>query len=215
MIPAGNQIDDLVVRYFVDADFDVEALTRLRLFFIAQLDDYLRALKCTRMAEALMDFPVEIRGNNWGHLNLIGQKATYINECDFAKSTQLIRESLGVIDMSPNTVSRPHDRVMRAYGAYTACLTNQQAFLNELPHQQQLGFKFEKDDLQEKVAYLLGHPSEVVECGIAVSDAYRQHHPEEETIHKLLDCAAMARFNGLRQRPSGAQDYFVWSQRLS
>ncbi len=81
--PANNQIDDLVTRYFNNHGFDTEHLLKLRLLFIAQLDDYLRAVKCTRMAEALMDFPVEIRGNNWGHLDFSGKKAQYIDDCDY------------------------------------------------------------------------------------------------------------------------------------
>jgi hypothetical protein len=212
--PAGNHIDDLFLHYFAENNIDVQAFTRLRLFFIAQMDDYLRALKCTRMVEALMDFPVEIHGNDWGHIDFSGGQATYIDDCDFVKSTELIRRSLAMIDMSPNTASHPHDRVMRAYGAHTACLTNRQAFQDALPHQQHLGFVFQKDVLQQKIAYLLDHRSEVVEMGIEVADAYRASHPEEETVRQLLDCAALVRFNNLHQRPDGSQEYFGWSQQL-
>ncbi len=211
----ANQIDDLVVRYFTECGFDISLLTKLRLFFIAQLDDYLRAVKCTRMASVLMDYPVEIRGNNWGHLDFTGKQARYIDECDFTRSTQLIRESFGIIDMSPNTASQPHDRIMRAYGAHTACLTNRQKFLEELPHQQQLSFAFEKNDLQHKIEYLLSHRAETVDAGIEVAARYNQLHPEEAAVRKLLDCASLVRFDNLRQRPAGSQDYFVWSQRLA
>jgi hypothetical protein len=108
--PANTQIDDLITRYFNDQGFDIELMVKLRLFFIAQLDDYLRAVKCTRMAEALMDLPVEIRGNNWEHLDFTGKKVTYINECDYTKSIVLVR--------SPSVSSTYHP--IRSRGLTTA-----------------------------------------------------------------------------------------------
>jgi hypothetical protein len=208
--PVCNQIDDLVTRYFSDRGFDIERLVKLRLFFIAQLDDYLRAVKCTRMAEALMDFPVEIRGNDWSHLDFTGKKAKYIDECDYRKSVDLIRTSLGIIDMSPNTGSRPHDRVMRAYGAHTLCLTNRQEFLEELPHKERVSFGFEKESLQDRVADILAHRAEALEMGLEVAEAYRRKHPAEQVIGSLLDWASLVRLNDVSHRPSGMQDFFVW-----
>ena len=210
----GNQIDDLVISYFADIGFDILSLTRLRLFFIAQLDDYLRAVKSTRMVELMMSLPVEIRGNNWEHVNFSGKRATYVNECDFTKSTQYIRDSLGLIDMSPNTASHPHDRVMRAYGAHTVCLTNRQDFLSELPNSKRLSFMFADESLPERIEYLLAHRSEAVELGAEVADCYRERHPTEATVRKLLDCASLVRLNCLRQRMPGMQDFFVSSQKL-
>jgi hypothetical protein len=208
--PANNQIDDLVARYFNENGFDIERLLKLRLFFIAQLDDYLRALKCTRMAEALMDLPVEIRGNNWEHLDFTGKKATYIDECDYTKSIGLVRESLGLIDVSPNTVTRPHDRLMRAYGAHTFCLTNEQKFLQELPHFDRLTFRFEKENLQQQVAYLLNHQAAALEMGVEIAEAYKVKHPRIATVTKLLEYSSFVRLDNLPQRPAGSQDFFVW-----
>ncbi len=208
--PALLQIDDLITLYFQDHGFDIENMFKLRLFFIAQLDDYLRAVKCTRMAEALMDFPVEIRGNNWEHLDFRGKKVTYIDECDYAKSVSLIRNSLGTIDVSPNTVSKPHDRVVRAYGAHTFCLTNEQRFLHDLPHCERLSFRFEKESLQQKVAWLLDHKSEALEMGVEVAAAYREKHPKMDFFVKMLEYASFARLDNLRARPAGSQEFFMW-----
>jgi hypothetical protein len=208
--PASNQIDDLVTRYFAGAGFDIERMFNLRLFFIAQLDDYLRAVKCTRMAEALMDFPVEIRGNNWNHLDFGGRKATYIDECVYSKSIGLIRDCLGLIDVSPNTVSRPHDRFLRACGAHTLCLTNRQQFLEELPHADRLSFRFDKEDFQQKVAYLLDHKEAAVEMGVEASAAYKTLHPRIEQVRRMLEYTSVVKLDNLRQRPSGSQDFFVW-----
>jgi hypothetical protein len=161
-----------------------------------------------------MDFPIEIRGNHWGYLDFTGRKAKCVDECDYVQSIGLIRNALGLIDMSPNTSSRPHDRVMRAYGAHTVCLTNEQQFLENLPHREQLSFNFEKDSLQQKVSDLLAHRTPALDMGLEASDAYRKAHPPEELITKMLDCAALARLDNLPKRPEGLQDFFAWPPRM-
>ncbi len=207
----GNQIDDVVTAYFTQNGLEVEPLVKLRLFFIAQLDDYLRAVKCTAMAEALMDLPVEIRGNEWTHLNFSGKRATYIDDCNFVDSTSLLRRSLGMIDMSPNTGSLPHDRVMRAYGSHTLCLTNQgQSFLQELPFAPELSYTFDKESLQAQVSYLLSHRSEAVEMGIADAQRFCALNPPELAFQRMLDYAALTRLDQTSQRPSVVQDFFIW-----
>jgi len=208
--PAANQVDDLITRYFSDLGIDIASLLKLRLFFIAQLDDYLRAVKATKIAEALMDFPVEIRGNDWPHLDFTGKKATFIDECDYLKSIGLIHDSLGLIDVAPNTSSRPHDRLMRAYGAHTFCLTSEQTFLDDLPHRERTGFRFEKDDLQQKVAYLLDNRATTLEMGMAMAEAYSTQHPRTDAPTRMLQYASLAKLDNLRQRPAGSQDFFVW-----
>lgn len=208
--PANTQIDDLVTCYFRDHGFDPEYLLKLRLLFIAQLDDYLRAVKCSRMVEALMDFPVEIRGNNWDHIDFSGKRAQYVDDCDYAKSIGLIRNSFGMIDISPNTTSIPHDRPLRAYGSHTFCLTNEQQFLEGLPHQDRLSFRFEKGHLEQQIAYLLDHREKALEMGISVAANYKQQHPQEQLIQHMLDWASLVSINNLRQRPEGMQDFVVW-----
>jgi hypothetical protein len=209
--PCGNQIDDVITDYFTQNGLDAEPFTKLRLFFLAQLDDYLRAVKCTLMAQALMDFPVEIRGNEWSHLDFAGKRVTYIDDCDFVDSTRLLRRSLGMIDMSPNTGSLPHDRVMRAFGSHTLCLTNQgQTFLSDMPVTQHCTYSFDKDSLQSQVSYLLSHRTEAIEMGIAAAAHYRALNPPELAFQQMLDYAALTRLDHTAQRPPALQDFVLW-----
>ena len=208
--PATHQLDDLIADCFRNEGFDPEQLFRLRLLYIAQLDDYLRAVKCTRMVEALSDFPVELRGNNWEHIDFSGKRITYIDECDYAKSVQHIRNALGVVDMSPNTGSRPHDRVLRAFAANTLCLTNRQQFLDELPHAAEISFQFTKESIQHTIATVLANPSRAMEMGREVAAAYRKQHPVEQGLTQLLDWADLCRLENLQQRLPGSQDFFIW-----
>ncbi len=208
---ANNQIDDLVIRYFNDKKIDVSNLFKLRLFFIAQLDDYLRHLKSDFIADALMDFPVQIHGNNWDHKDFSGKRLKIIPSCNYEKSRELIRNSFGTIDMSPNTSQAPHDRVLRAYGMYTLCLTNEQDFFaREIPRHKEFSYRFDKESLQSKVADVLANRKRSIDLGLEVADTFHKKFKPEAFAHQLLEAAAAVRLNQLAGSPEGMPPYFLW-----
>lgn len=205
-----EDIDAQVCRYFAERGFEIESMIKLRFFFVAQLDDYIRAYKCSLLAEALKDLPVEIRGNNWHHIDFTGARATCIDECDYVKSTGLLRGALATIDMAPNVVSRPHDRILRAYGSHGLCFTNRQQWTEALPHHERFCYLYQKESIQERVGWALDHRDEVIAMGREVSQRYREQNPVGENLQRLLDWASLARLDQMRQRPGDAQDFFCW-----
>jgi hypothetical protein len=206
----GNDIDSLVLSYFLTKGLDIEALTNLRLLFVAQLDDYLRRVKSTFIAESLLDLPVVIYGYNWEHIDFSGRSATYVHGGNYGKSKDLIRDSLGILDMSPNTGMAPHERPLRAFGMYTLCLTNEQEFFRQhFSKHDEFIFRFEKESLQTKVADAVSHPGRYVELGIDVAASFQRQFTPEGSAQFLLDTAAQLRL-AYGSRPSELPNYFVW-----
>ncbi len=214
--PLGNDIDSLVCKYFTDKGLDAETLPKLRLFFIAQLDDYLRRVKSSSIVELLLDFPIEIHGYNWEHIDFSGKRATLVHGGDYTKSKPLIERSLGLLDMSPNTTSAPHDRPLRAFGMYTLCLTNeQQCFTEQFVQHDTFTFRFEGESLQTRVADVLAHPKRYVELGIEVAESFRKRHSGRDFGVFIEEAASVVRL-AWEGRPGGMQDFFVWPpQKLS
>jgi len=160
----GYDIDALVTARFLDKGWDISEFVNLRLFFVAQLDDYLRRIKSMMIADVLADFPVEIHGFNWEHIDFSRRRATYVPGGDYTQSKERILDSLGLVDMSPNTQRAPHDRAMRAFGLCTLCLTNKQHFFSEqFKDSGEFTYEFDKESLRTKVADVLGHPKRYVE----------------------------------------------------
>jgi hypothetical protein len=204
-------IDATVRVYFQDKGFDIDGVASLRLFFIAQLDDYMRRVKSTSMAQILKKFPVEIHGYNWEHVDFSKGRANYVHGGDYGASKKLIQDSLGMIDMSPNTGLRPHDRPLRAFGLHTLCITNEQQFFRQhFPdHYGDFSFTFDSDSLENKVAEVLARPKRYVELGIDVADRFRKQFDSRaygQTIMEMVDCLRLV--NG--GRPDNMQDFFVW-----
>jgi hypothetical protein len=207
----ANQIDNVVTDYFLERGVDITSLVKLRLFFISHLDHYLRYLKAEMVAKALLDFPVHIRGTGWDNIDFSGKRASYVKDCNYNESRDLIRHSLGLIDMSPNTALAPHDRVLRAYGAYTLCLTNEQEFFRrDLPHHAGFSFRFDPEAIQTKVADVLAHPAYYVDLGIETAECFRNIYPPEVAIGQLIELASLIRLNQMDSRPPGMPDGFIW-----
>jgi len=206
----GYDIDALVTAHFLDKGWDISEFVNLRLFFVAQLDDYLRRIKSTMVADVLADFPVEIHGYNWEHFDFSHRRATFVPGGDYTESKQRIIQSLGIVDMSPNTQRAPHDRVLRAFGLFTFCLTNEQRFFSRrYAKSESFSYRFEKEHLAAKIADVLAHPKQYVELGVEVAEQFRQHHRPEDFAQFLLDTAGHIRM-GSGPRPPGLQDFFVW-----
>lgn len=208
---ATTQIDDLVLRYFQNRGVAIERLYKLRLFLIAQLDDYLRRIKSTMVVEALLDFPVLLNGYNWDHIDFTGKRLKYVPGGEYTASTGLIREALAILDMSPNTGRAPHDRPLRAFGAHTLCLTNEQEFFSkELPHTDEFFYRFNPESIRARVAGAMQNRQKTLDVGVAVAEAFTQKFPAERFAQQLLTMAPLARFNQLPGVPDGTPNYFAW-----
>jgi hypothetical protein len=206
----GCDIDGYVTTFFRDKGFDVDALVNLRLFFVAQLDDYLRRLKSEFVVQTLMDLPIEVHGYNWEHVDFSGKRAKFVHGGAYATSRALIVNSLATIDMSPNTSSMPHERVARAMGMYTLCLTNEQAFFrNELPEAEPCLYRFDSESLRAKVADVLSKPSHYVALGRDIAEAFRRKFDAEGPARHILEAASCVRLSQ-GGRPEQLQDFFAW-----
>ena len=208
---ATTQIDDIVTRYFADKNIDIQPLVKLRLFMVSMLDDYLRRLKGTELVKALLDFPVLLNGYNWDHVDFSGKRLTYVPGGQYNASTTLIRESLAIIDMSPNTGLAPHDRPLRAIGSHTLCVTNEQEFFTrELPHTDEYFYNFTKESIQSRVAAIFAHRDRALEVGVAVAGTFMNKFPAERFAQQLLEIAPLANFNELPAPPPETPNYFLW-----
>lgn len=206
-----TQIDNLVLDYFHDRDLDIAALTKLRLFLIAQLDDYLRRVKSVLVVEALLDLPVLLHGYGWDHIDFAGARLQHVPGGHFNSSRDLIRQSLATIDMSPNTGLAPHDRPLRAIGSHTLCVTNEQEFFaRELPHSEDYFYRFDKDSIQSRITDVLTHRQRSVDIGRDVARVFLQKFPPEDFARHMLEVAAYARFNQLPALPHGMPDFLAW-----
>lgn len=204
------RIGDVAHEYFERSGIDLTASLKLRLFFVSQLDDYLRRVKSTSMAKVLRKFPVEIHGYNWEHVDFSQGRATFVPGGDYTASRELIAAALGMIDMSPNTISGPHDRALRALGLHTFCMTNRQLFFEQhFADSAAFSFEFGDDSLESKVAEAIANPRRHIELGVEQSRRFRTLFDSSQFGRRIVDIADMLRV-ACAERPPMIQNFFVW-----
>lgn len=195
-----------------DARIDVSADLAHLAFLLAQCDDFARRSKSTMIARALLDLPIEVHGDLWGHVEFAGHRATLVGGGDYFRSRDLIRDSLAVIDMTPNTTGAVHERFVRAASRFTCCLTNQtDALRNGYPGSEQSTFRFTPDSIRERVSWALDHPADCVALGRRIGQQFAARSGEADFVRFFTDCAD--HLGMLRQAHHGIQDFVVWPAR--
>lgn len=208
--PAQLHIGDFVAEFLRANQIEPESVGDLLLFFSAQMDDYLRRVKSQMVAEAILDLPVVVQGTFWEHVDFSGRRAQLVEGQDFNATRRVFSDQLGIIDMSANIDTWPHDRVQRAAGAYLPVLTNRQGWCTDhFPGCEDLWFEFTPDSIQTRVSEAIAHPDTYLELGIAFGEQFRNVYPREGFAHRLVDMAELAAFRYSRVKPI-IQPFFVW-----
>jgi len=204
------QIADFVAAFLERRGIDPNSARYFIPFFTAQMDDYLRRLKSEMIAGALLDLPIVVQGSNWEHVDFTGRRAQLLPGQDFDHSKRIFTDQLGVIDMSPNLDSAPHERVMRAAGNYSLVLTNHQTWLgHSLPGFDELMFDFNPDSIAARASDVIAHPDRYLELALSFGDAFRARYPRERVGDAMVDMAELAVLQWSPEKPI-IQPFFVW-----
>jgi hypothetical protein len=203
-------IGDFVADYLHSAGYRSEPPRNLVMFLSAQMDDYLRRIKSTMIAESVLDLPVLVQGNFWSHVDFAGRRARHVPGVHVDESQKALSHQLGVIDMSANTDTWPHDRVQRAAGAWSLVLTNRQGWMSAaMPEFEDLTFEFEPESIKARIADAIARPGEYVDRAVAFGERFRELFPREAFVRRALELVeAAALFCGESRPP--LQDFYEW-----
>ena len=208
--PGRLLIGDFVASFIAGRGIDPESAVPLLPFFAAQLDDYLRRVKSEMIATAILDFPVIVQGDLWDHVDFGGRRARLVPGEDFLASRRVFADELGVIDMSPNMDTEPHDRVQRAAGSYSLVVSNKQSWIaGDFPGFEEMTFEFDPESIKERIADIIAQPERYLELGVAFGERFREIHPMEAFSRRVVELADLAALQCAREKPS-LQPFFGW-----
>jgi hypothetical protein len=209
--PRPLHIGDWVANYLEAEGLGGAIPRKLVWFFSAQMDDYLRRVKSTMIAQSILDFPVVVQGSFWDHVDFSGKRARKVPGADVFASQEIVHKQLGVIDMSANVDSWPHDRVQRAAGSYSLVLTNRQQWLHErFPDFSDLTFEFDARSIAERVSDVLNRPGRYIDLAVAFGERFREVFPRAAFAEKILQLVDLTNLLWREPRPQ-IQNFFAWT----
>jgi hypothetical protein len=218
IVAIGTRAGPLYIGDFV-ADFlqknrvCTDPPSNLVAFLSAQMDDYLRRVKSTMIAESILDLPVTVQGSFWRHVDFTGKKARLVDGQNVDASRQILQSELGVVDMSPNVDDWPHDRVQRGAGSFALVLTNRQGWLSQrFPEFKELTFDFAPESIKARVADAIANPGRYLEQAVAFGERFREIYPREEFVSRVVDLAELSTLLWNEPKPA-LQSFFSWPAR--
>jgi len=189
--------------------FDLSTDVRLLALYVAQLDDYVRRVKSTLIARAVLDLPVEVHGELWSHVDFEGRRAKLVSSGDYFVSRELLRGALAIIDMSPNSALGLHERFVRAASRHTLCITNDTPAIAPVHSNATAAtFRFSADSIRDRVAWALEHPEAAVALGASVGEAFGARHSTDD-LTNFFD-GVTQHFHVVARGNPFIQDFFVW-----
>ncbi|MBR0797677.1 hypothetical protein JQ615_20035 [Bradyrhizobium jicamae] len=102
---------------------------------LTRLDNYTRAVRTCEVGAALADYPVDIIGGGWEHLDCTGRQARKLGAMTFDAMREGLGSYLGAVSLNPNVDQSVHDRVFFALSAGTVPVFDANSFsTTHMPH---------------------------------------------------------------------------------
>jgi len=122
-----------------------------------EVDLYVRALRATAMARALLDLPADIVGSGWEHVQRPGARARFHPSVPAGELDARYAQAQILVNTTPNFATGAHERVLRGFAARACVISDENAFaasvLSQLPTHHAVDWS--AADLPDRLASLL------------------------------------------------------------
>ncbi len=143
-----NLVDLLHARLLAD-DLSIPVRTELFWSLVRNVDDYIRRVRSTRMAEALKPLDALIIGANWDHIDKTGARARFLPPVPAAEGLELFARARFVVNTNPFMNHGFHERAAQGVLFGAAVVTDDNLFTRQHMGDMPSVFRFQwmSDDL--------------------------------------------------------------------
>lgn len=163
-------------------------------FFVAQVDDYIRARKTRLAMEQALRYPVRIYTQTLlptDHTT----KATVLSPINAFDMIDLFHEALAVININPNVDDHGHDRLYSSFGCGALPISDTNPWWEGgFPDLRPYTYDFSTRSLGAALEAVLHDPAAAAETAWQVGERMRRERPFEKAVAQLLDMARLHRF---------------------
>jgi hypothetical protein len=177
-------------------------------YLVAQIDDYIRRVKSTAIAQALLPFAVDVFGRGWEHIDTSKAKARFHGPVGYDQLEAAFPRAAASITMNPNVDFSAHDRFFTALGAGIMPISDRNAYTAQnFPELLPYTFDFCPGSIAAALEHFSANPSLALETARASRDWRRPAHGIETTAAEIL--AAVQTMRYLYYTDKTDQDFFI------
>ncbi len=164
---------------------------------IREIDIYIRGWRANLAIKSLLNYPVDVYGNGWDHMNVSQSKgATFHGALDLASLLNIFPNYLGCLSINPFIEDSVHDRVFYALAENVVPLSDQNRFsITHLPLLQKYSFKFNQESIISSVEQLLENPSNALELTHSTQVKLEEKFSLDSSAKKIIEFVSHMKFN--------------------
>ena len=164
-----------------------------------ELDTYLRALRATAMARALLPLPADIVGDGWAHLEAEGGRARFHPAVGAGTLDAMYADTRILVNVTPNLASGAHERVLRGFAARCRILSDNNAHGRQTFHAMPSyhGVTWHAADLADQVADAFHNPAPFDDRLDAAAAYVALHHDPAAFLQRMAELAQLVRTQAL------------------
>ena len=181
---------------------------QLLCFLSVQVDDYVRRLKSTGLARAILDLPVTVCGAAWDHIDTHGARARFLGARPYAEVLALSAQATAVLTMNPNLDTTVHERVWSALAVGTLPISDRNSFLREnFPMLDPYLFDWSGDGEVQAIRRVLDDPGSARDAALAAHHHAAEEFPLRAQVARALELAEVVGY--LQADRPAPQSFFV------
>lgn len=168
----------------------------LTLALIREVDAYIRFRRTNLVLEALKDYPIDVYGVGWNHIDLQGRRAVLKGPIPWSEMTPVLPRYLGCLSLNPLIEESVHDRTFFAIGAGVVPIANSNAFSRaHMPELETYAYRFDVESIRGAVDAMLADPSKAIQ---RVEEARMRLAGEfslKQSVRRILSVSTLVPFN--------------------
>jgi hypothetical protein len=160
-----------------------------------ELDTYIRALRATTMARALLPLPVDIIGDGWDHLRAEDGRARFHAPISALELDAEYAQTQMLVNVTPNFASGAHERVLRGFAARCCVVSDNNEYARTRLQRSPVycGVEWQQPDLADRVAAAF-HDLEADDDALDDAQAYvEQRYDPAVFVTRMAELAQIAR----------------------
>ena len=137
--------------------------SQLMMMLIREIDSYIRFKRANLLMETIRQYPVDVFGTGWDHINWNGARARFHGAMTWRAMIEQLPPYLGCLSANPLVDESVHDRTFFALAAGVAPISDSNAFSrSHLSALEPYAFTFTSRHIEQAVEAVLAAPAEAI-----------------------------------------------------
>ena len=179
---------DVINEIGIENGLIVASTSALLFELLQELEMHERSRRATLIVESLLDFPIDVYGKDWEHVNFEGKNALrHETALPFETTLDLMPKYLGCLNSNPLVERSVHDRCFFSIACGTPSISDRNAFsIATMSKLTDFNFEHSKESIRGSVERVLDAPDAAIAATIATRESLEDQYSMRRTMETMI-----------------------------